>query len=173
MDLPDFLQLSEDAVKREEERQRRLRQEFGTRARQTPAEMEAARALIVEDSLRKALATGEETERVSNQLAENLAMQGRFLEAAQTAVDEQAKEYYQKAFDALTSGECDCAPKTTIVDHHRIQLPKYRVIKEIYSIPAGHFGFLSECSRGGHWCFLSNNPVPPAEPQNDLERLKV
>ncbi len=171
--LPDFLHLPKDAVERETERQRRLKQEFHTRARQTPVEMEMARAMVVEESLREALASGHEVERVSNQLAENLSQQGRFIEASEIAINAQAKEYYQKAGEALRATECECAPMTAIVEHHRIKLPKYHVVKEVYSIPAGHFGFLVECGRSGHWCFLGNNPNPSAPQQNDLERLKI
>lgn len=184
--LPDFLLLSKEAAERESARHLRLKQEFNSRARQTAPEMEAARALLIEDSLRQALEREQnapERERIQNQLAENLAAQGRFLEAAQTAFDDSLKEFYAKVSDALfKNAECECAPPIHIVDHHRIALPKYRVIKEIYSIPHSSFGFLVECARCAAWTFLLSSPLPPeiaekdfqiGKTPNDLESLKI
>jgi hypothetical protein len=182
--LPDFLQLSPDDVKREKERQKRLMQEFNSRARQTVSEMEAARALVIESDLREALkgTKGEERRRVKNQLAECLAQQGRFLEASRTASGREAKVFYEKAADAVFNRiECGCPPKVESVEGVRIQLPKFRVIKEIYSIKAQSFGYLAECSVCGHWCFLTQNPLPAQNIENfdiektpnDLERLKI
>lgn len=184
MSLPDFLQLSSKDVKREKERQTRLKQEFNSRARQTPPEMEAARALIIEDSLRDALKneSGEERNRIKNQLSENLAQQGRFLEASQTAHDGDLKQFFEKAADAVFNREkCDCAGKIKKVAGVRLQMPKSRVIKEIYSIKEKVFGFLVECASCENWYFTATNPMPAPIAEkgfnlkmpNDLQRLKV
>jgi hypothetical protein len=181
MELPDFLQLEPEAVEAEKRRQTRLKQEFNTRARQTPAELEAARALIIEDSLRAALKADHapnEKSRIADQLAENLAQQGRFNEAAGLAEDEHAQAFYAKAADAIFNRQmCDCPARIEMVVGQRIQLPKFRVIKQVYSLKAASFGYLLECDRCAEWCFSTSNPLPAEnltlDGPNDLEKLKI
>lgn len=185
VELPDFLKLSPEAVEAETLRQTRLKQEFNSRARQTPAEMEAARALLIEDSLRQAFKTEknpDEKTRIANQLGENLSQQGRFLEAAKVAKDKDAKKFYAKAADAVFNRiECGCSPRVEMVADQRIKLPKYRVIKEIYSLKMQAFAYLVECNKCGDWGVIGSNPLPPEvlpenftlDAPNDLETLKI
>lgn len=178
-ELPDFLQLDKPAREREENRQDKLRREFHSRARQSGAEIEAARAIIIEPELRTALKTNpipEEKTSLLNRLADNLSQQGRFFEAAATAVDKDIKDFNQKAADAVFEGQtCSCEPPIETVQGRNLRLPKYRIVKEIYSLKAGRFGYLVECGTCGNWMFSDTNPIPQhsGKPVSDLERLRA
>jgi hypothetical protein len=80
-ELPDFLHLDKAAREREENRQDTLRREFNSRARQSGPEIEMARAIIIEPSLRDALnrvTDQAEYAEISNRLADNLSHRGGF-----------------------------------------------------------------------------------------------
>ena len=189
MTLPDFLLLPEADVARELKRQENLRRDFNSRARLSPAEIETARALVLEQNLRETLRTQEGREirrQTKNQLADVVAAQGRFIEAAELTTDRDALEFFQKAALAIfypEEGECDCGERVETVGQNRIKLPKYRVIKQVYNLKLGQFGYLVECNACGEWIYLGSDPTPTqispndfdAEnpPPNDLERLKV
>jgi hypothetical protein len=186
MDLPDFLLLPEADIAREKRRQENLRRDFNSRARLSPAEVEAARSFVIEEDLRRTLKTqrGRELRRQTrNQLADVISAQGRFTEAAQLTSDKQAKEFFKKAADAIFHRkECTDTGKIETIAGATIRLPKYRVIKQVYSMKLGQYGYLAECNTCGNWVFLGSNPLPdsinpaefdPATTPNDLQRLKV
>lgn len=177
-ELPDFLHLDKAAREREENRQDTLRREFNSRARQSGPEIEMARAIIIEPSLRDALnrvTDQAEYAETSNRLADNLSAQGRFLEASETAVDKDIREFNGKAAIAVLEGtECSCpAGIAAVVAGQRIRLPKAHAIKQVYSIPAGVFGYLVECATCHNWTFTTANPAPSGPPVSDLVRLKA
>jgi len=184
--LPDFLLLPEADVAREQQRQENLRRDFNSRARLLPVEVEMARSLVIEEDLRQTLKAQKGRalkQQTKNQLADIVAAQGRFLEAAQLTNDKDAKAFFKKAAEAIHNGkECpDTGPLERVADNV-IKLPKYRVIKQVYSIKLGQYGYLSECATCGNWVFLGSDPSPtpvdpaefdPATTPNDLQRLKV
>lgn len=174
--LPDFLKLSEDDLEREKQRQDRLRRDFNSRVKQSPVQEEMARAMILEESLRTSHTSAGDDIRnhIADRLADNLAAQGKFAEAATTASDESLRTFYKKAAEAIYgNSECACDGKIESIGQTRIQLPKYRVLKEIYSLKSGQFGFLVECNTCGQWNFLANDPLPQSESKSDLELLRV
>lgn len=186
VDLPDFLLLPEADVARELKRQENLRRDFNSRARLSPVEIEMARSLVIEKDLRHTLEqqTGEELRaQTQNQLADVIAAQGRFTEAASLTSDEQTKEFYTKAGKAIwDSEECADGERVEAVGQDRLRMPKYRVLKQAYSLKTGQFGFLCECNTCGNFVFLSSDPTPEqidpadfdiAKTPNDLQRLKV
>lgn len=179
MELPDFIQLSDEERAREVQRQEKLRREFHSRVRLSSAHQEAARAVIFEQQLREAFEIDGNDE-TADRLADNLAMQGRFIEAAEIAVSKEARSFYSKAADAiyLDKAGCECTDQVAVVGQHRIRIPVRRVIKEVYSVKHGGFGFLTECATCGDWIFLASDPTPTeisdmTDQPNDLERLKV
>jgi hypothetical protein len=175
MNLPDFLNLSDEDVKREKQRQERLRLDFNTRAKQSSIELEASRAAVLMDSLIQSVKTakGNDKIRAKNQLAEAYAAQGQFLKAAQTAADKGERAFYRKAADAVFNGkECLDGPNIHMVDGRNIRLPKHRVIREVNSLKAGCFGFLVECNTCHQWTFMGSNPLPVGD-KSDLEMLRA
>lgn len=159
--LPDFLRLSSEQVDAEKKRQEQLRTMFNSRVRLTPAQSEFWRGQMIEGVV--------EGER----LAEAVAAQGRFLEASEIA-EKEAKEFYQKAAEAVHDNTpCLCPAPTSSVQGRMLKLPKYRVIKGIYSLQQGSFGWLVECNTCHLWTFSGSNPNPEREPKSDLELLKV
>jgi hypothetical protein len=143
--LPDFLRLSDEEIAREKQRQDRLRQEFNSRVRLSPAEHEMARAMIQHDDLKRAMdeSTPEEMPAARARYAECLAHLGRFAEAAEIAPDETAREFYQAVAEAVhSSKECDCTPLN--------KMPKHRTLKEVHSIKLGRVAAYVECNRCGN-----------------------
>lgn len=180
MILPDYLNLTDAQKKEERKRQENLRRDFNSRARLTPSEIERARALILENDLRTALkncADKAQKKLIRNQLAENLSQQGRFIEAAKTVSDREAKKFYRKAAASFDNKPCDCAAPVEAIGNRRIQLPKTRVIKEIYSLAAHSPGYLLECVMCQNAYFSTTAPaqteLTDMSATNDLERLKI
>lgn len=161
--LPDFLQLSHHEKAREKERQERLQKDFNSRGKQTPVDYEHSRAMILEPDLKKAIKeakTAEERANAKSRFAECLAQQGRFLQAANFTSDKDAKKFYKAAAEAVFNGrECNCAPPLEMVDNKSRRLPKYRTIKEIYSMKLGHSAFLVECNKCKNWAVLGSQPA--------------
>jgi hypothetical protein len=182
-DLPDFLRLSDEQIGAERERQARLRADLSARVRLTPAQTEYARGMVLEPELRSEWEHSQEDPGLSGRLAEAVAAQGRFIEAARYATDPAAKGFYAKAAEAVFDNEqCGCDPPIRAVDGGtRIKLPRWRTIKEIYSLPHQKFGYLVECSDCERWVFLTDDPTPtPVTEQeflkgapNDLQMLRV
>lgn len=173
-ELPDFLRLPKEARDAEAERQDRMRRDFHSRARQTGAEIEAARASIIERELKESIKEPDDPQ--WDRLADVLGAQGRFTEAASTAINPDLKAFYEKAAGAVfgDSKDCECETATEIVGNTRIQLPKYHGIKEVYSMPAGAFGYLVACGNCDNWTFSRSNPSAySGEPISDLVRLKA
>lgn len=174
--LPDYLQLSDHQIAREKERQDRLRKSFNSRVRLSPAASEAARAQILEPSLRDAIKDAgsvDDLKQAKNRFAEAVAAQGRFKEAAEYTSDPVAEEFYRKAADTIFNGrECSCAGPLSSAGGRTVRLPKYRTIKEIYSLVLGQFAFLVECNKCQNWAVLGSDPAPTAaEPKPDAEVL--
>lgn len=181
--LPDFLRLTDEQRANEEKRQDRLRREFNSRARLSSAEMEFARAMILETDHRRAWeeSDGDDKASAGSRLAETVASMGRFLEAAALTGDETARSFYEKA-SAATQAKlgCKCEAPLASVAGKTIRLPKYRVLKQIYSMPAATFGYLAECNVCGSPFFMTNDPTPkPIDANefiagtapNDIDRL--
>lgn len=178
MELPDFLKLPEEDVAREKHRQERLRQEFNSRARLSPAEQEAGRAQAIEPTLRQSLrATKDPAEkmRLKSQLAEAQAAQGHFLQASRTTGVKEERAFYKKAAEAIFNGrECPCSPPLETVNGKTIRLPRYRAIKEVNSLKHHQFGYIVECNRCGNWAFVGSNPLPEGpEGASDAEVLRA
>jgi hypothetical protein len=178
--LPDFINLTDDQIKAEQERQDRLRRDFNTRARQTGPELEMSRAMVLEESLREAYKT-DSSDTAANQLAENLSLQGRFLEAAGIARNPDAIAFYEKVAAALYYAvPCECENPIEIVGNSRIKLPKFHAVKEVYSIPDSRFVFIQECRICKKWTTgmeresaVRLTPEQLQTAPNDLKRLAV
>jgi hypothetical protein len=88
MTLPSFLNRTPEQIRDEQHRQQMLRDLHLKGASQTPAEQRIARAMMAEDAIRKNLALllpGSDAHRATEiELAEVLAEQGKFREAAST-----------------------------------------------------------------------------------------
>ncbi len=179
IELPDFLKLSDEQVTAEKKRQDRLRRDFNSRVRLSPAEMEMARALVLESDLKTSFENTEDSEaknHTGNQLGEVLAAQGRFIEAVEYTSDVDQKQLYESAANAIFEGnECNCeALISPINGQTALRLPKYRIIKEIYNIKISQFGYLVECNTCGNRVFMTNNPLRTvSEPKSDIELLKA
>jgi hypothetical protein len=162
-ELPDFLKLSDEQISAEKERQRRLRVDFNSRVRQTGAQTEFARALIIESEIRKEIEATGGDDQLKNRLAEVLAAQGRFIEAADTAAGADEQDFYNNAAAAIYDAtDCECEPPLTAGPNNSLlRMPKHRVIKEVYSLKEGRFGYLVECNGCSRWVFMPTSPALP------------
>lgn len=175
--LPDFLQLPPEDAARERRRQDRARSDFNSRAKLSPVEEEFGRALILEPTLKQDIElapTIADKQRLQSRLAELLAAQGRFLEASQSTNDPQAQAFYAKAANAIhLTAQCQCGDVAVAVGQRRLKLPKYRTLMPVYSLKAGHFGFLCECNTCHEWVFADSDPLPANTQESDLDLFKA
>lgn len=137
---PEFLTRTKEQVEAEKRRQDELRRKFNSKMRLSGAELERARALIMEDELR---ARGS-----WEQLADNLAKQGRFDEAAQIHPDSEIKDYYRRVWEAVWSDDddlCDCKQPKANHNGKMVLLQKYQHLRDIYSLREGREVPLLKC----------------------------
>lgn len=109
--FPVWLKGSEEEQKAEAERQALTLASF-TRAHQTEAEQLVGRGKLLEDTARGNLEAGNgESQLVQSQLADALAMQGRYAEAAEAHPDPVRTEHFENIIAALEMPDdekCDC-----------------------------------------------------------------
>lgn len=182
-DLPDFLQLTDEQRANEAKRQERLRRDFNSRTRLSSAEIEAARAMILEGDHRRAWeeSEGSDKDLASTRLAETVAAMGRFVEAAELTADPLARSFYETATAAIgTKAACLCAAPTASISGKTVRMPKYRVLKQIYSLSDADFGYLALCNVCERPFFMTSDPTPaqldptnyvPGETPNDIDRF--
>lgn len=178
MELPDFLHLTDERIGAEARRQARLRVDFHSRVRMPAAQQEYVRGREIEPTLRAEAAnlTGAARDEVRNRLAEAVAAQGRFGEAASLTTDDAARSFFTAAWTAVHDPQgCSCeSPTLATGPRTRIRPPKFRVLKEIHNLRQGVFGYLAECNACGGWSFLGGDPTPSSpEPKPDFEILRA
>lgn len=169
----DFLELSDDEIKKEQIRQDILRRKFNSRLKLTPQEEERARAMIIEEDLKRNLSllhkqkAKKEKHKIRRRLAEIVATQGRYLEASKITPVKSEKGFYKDIAEAVLKNDddlCQCdIPKEATDSGELLELPKFRNLKQIYSIKHGKFMNLLECNVCGVWNVRSLT--------NDLEQL--
>lgn len=153
--FPVWLRGTPEQQKAEEEHQALLRASF-TRAKMSESERLIGRGALLEQTARGnlALADTEESKTLaSSQLADSLAMQGKYSEAAETHPDPVRKEHFEKIIAAieLPDGEkCGCLDSTAKINDVDLSITPRFERDRIYS-PV-HKGVVSlvECSKCGH-----------------------
>lgn len=134
-----------------------MRRKFNSRLKMTAEDHERAQSFILEDTLKQSLAairSKKKSKIVKRQLAEALAAQGRFTDAKFTTDLVREKKYYQRLNDAIWKDDedlCKCEPKPEAVAGALLQLPKYRVLKQIFSLRDMKMVNLLECNVCGDW----------------------
>lgn len=178
---PDFLQLSPEKLAENEQRDANLRRKFNSRLKLSPFEQERARALVMEDGQRETVNKLNDTVALARKvardgltevagidvdralvrraeekraLAEMLAAQGKFLDAARQTPARAERELYRKTAEAIERADddlCDCPAPTGGVAGQILVLPKYRIVRKVYSLPAAAEVNLLECVVCGEW----------------------
>lgn len=144
--LPKWLQRTEAELV-EEARTQEQRRAGHTRAHLTDAERLVSRGALLEETARGNLAAGDTT--ATAQLAEALAMQGRYAEAAEHHPDEKMKQDYlsiQAAIEMDDEERCDCPDTET--DELTIT-PRFNA-RSVFSAKHGDTVALVTCSKCGH-----------------------
>lgn len=155
--LPDFLELSPEQLAQNKRQQDVLRRKFNSRLKMSAEEQERAQSLILEDTLKQslnAIRSKKKSKIVKRQLAEAVAAQGRFTDAKALTDLVREKKYYQKINDAIWKDDedlCKCEAKPEAVGGTLLQLPKFRVLKQIYSLRDMKMVNLLECNVCGEW----------------------
>lgn len=136
----------------------------------TEAERLIGRGELLEKTARGNLeATGENEEARTlalSQLADALALQGRFTEAAETHPDPVRTEYFESIVDAIQmdDGErCPCPDTTAEIDGVEIAVTPRFEREKIFSPLHGETVSLIECSKCGH--LNARQPVSRLLPQ--------
>lgn len=171
---PEEIRADEDAQE--------LRRASFTRARLTEEERLVSHGMQLEEIARKNIAlleeTGQETKELEVEyarLAEGLALQGRYREAAMIHPDEQRANQFSdilKAIEKADEDECKCPERVveeysdaegkqrvreiTVADKKELKkhpenkrLPKYHTVKEVYSRNHGKVVKLETCIKCG------------------------
>ena len=156
--LPSFLHRTPEQIRDENARQQILRDAALKGAKQTPAEIKIGYAMMAEEAIRgnleliDAKAQPEVYYETRMQLAEALAEQGKFADAAK--IDPQ----YQAFADAVTRDDdevCDCVPDTTELQGQNargenvsqlIEIPNQFIAAEVYSEKHGKIVPLVKCA---------------------------
>lgn len=179
--LPDFLKLSPEKIAENTAQDAALRQKLASRIQLSPFEHERARALTMEDEQRKIVKsfssaltlakkvaadgianispTGidqarEQLNITKSQLAMSLAAQGKFLDAARQTTDSGERKHYRKIAAAVWEDDekvCKCDAPTGIVNGEQWTLPKYRIVRRVYSLKHSSEMALLECVVCGDW----------------------
>lgn len=166
----EFLKRTKEQKEAEKKRQDELRKKFNSRIRLSPAEQERVRALILEPDLRKQLK--ETVDKRTSQgrkdkthlrarLADNLAKQGRFEEAADIHPDNTEAQFYAEVWKAVwrkTEILCQCSPEKVRLQGKLLTIPNFQVLKEIYSVKEGRNVPLLKCTCCG---FLNARDLTP------------
>lgn len=151
--LPTFLQRTPEQMAAEQERQKVLRDLHLKGATQTPAEQKLAHAMLREKAIRANLEqiTDANLRRDTElELADSLAEQGRFREAA--TIDPQFQEMVE-AVDRDDDDFCHC-PEDSVQSRNAqgavtIPIPKHFVVGEVFSEKAGKIVPLVKCAKCG------------------------
>ncbi|HXG85965.1 MAG TPA: hypothetical protein VNI84_18230 [Pyrinomonadaceae bacterium] len=181
IDQPDFLKLSPEKLAENQQRDESLRRKFNSRLKLSPFEQERARALVMEDEQRETVNKLNDTVALARKvardgltevagidvdrallrradekrvLAEMLAAQGKFLDAARQTTIPVERELYRKTAEAIARDDndlCDCPAPTGGVAGQILVLPKYRIVRQVYSLSAAAEVSLLECIVCGEW----------------------
>lgn len=149
--LPKWLERTPAEIAEEDNVQALRRASFG-RAHKTREEELVGRGALLEETARGNLAAGD-GEGSRALLAEGLAMQGRYLEAAKHAPDKEMKAHYRAINAAIKmpdSRKCRCPDLTGKVDGVDIALTPRFAAKEVFSQKHGKAVQLITCVSCGH-----------------------
>ena len=151
--FPVWLVGSEEEQKAEAERQRLAKASF-TRARLTESERLIGRGRLLEMTARQNLArAGERDTLPKTQLAEALAMQGRYVEAAETHPDPDRKSHFENIVRALEmddSEKCNCEDTQAKVNGVELSLTPRFESARIFSPVHNKVVSVIICSKCGH-----------------------
>ena len=181
--LPDFLTLSKAQIAENARQQDDLRLKFNTRLRTTPLEDERAKAMILEPTIRESIILIEEADAEAEKhrrgrkpkvqkdsvrlalakmrLAENLASQGKYLEASQTAPTTELTDHYKQISDAVFSDDedlCECERPTGVVGNDVLEFPRHRILGYVYSVKHAREMPLLQCQVCGEMNVRSLTP---------------
>jgi len=149
--FPIWLKGTPEQQKTEAERQALARASF-TRAHMTEAERMIGRGKLIEEAARQNLRRSN-TSLAQSQLADALAMQGRFAEAAKLHPDESRRQYFENIIHALEmDGEekCHCPDdKARMNDVDLSFTPRYES-QRIFSPLHNDVVSVIVCSKCGH-----------------------
>ncbi|MBX3288374.1 MAG: hypothetical protein KF855_03420 [Acidobacteria bacterium] len=123
-DVKNVLALDDEQITELRKEQEKALKKFRSRARLNPLERRVGRGVELERHFR---ATGN-----MNGLAEALAMQGRFNEAAEYATRDDLKASFKEKAEACGCSECDCPSHR---DENGLELPNQYV--ESYEVKDG------------------------------------
>lgn len=155
--FPVWLKGSPEEQKAEEERQALAVASF-SRAKLTDAERLIGRGKLLEETARLNLeaSTGKNQEArilTQNQLADALAMQGRYAEAAETHTEADRRKYFRDVVHAIEMPDdekCNCSDRKAKVDGVEIAITPRFERDKIFSPVHGEVVSLVECSKCGH-----------------------
>jgi hypothetical protein len=132
-----------------------------SRARMTEAERLVGRGALLEQTARGNLeqsfgVKGKEEERrlAKSQLAESLAMQGRYAEAAEVHPDKEQRKYYRDiavAIEKPDDEKCDCGDRRAKMNDTELSITPRFERARIFSPVHNDVVSLVECSKCGHW----------------------
>lgn len=149
--FPKWLERTPDELKEEARVQELRRASFG-RGHLTPEELLIGRGALLEETARGNLAAGDK-EVSKGQLAEGLAMQGRFAEAATTHPEKHARKQFRriaKAIDRSDADKCHCGDIKGEVDGVEVSITPRFVEREVFSKKHGKVVPVIVCVKCGH-----------------------
>jgi len=141
---PVWLTGTEEQQKAEAERQA-LALAIHSRAKMTEAERLVGRGKLLEETARG--------NNAKDQLADALAMQGRFKEAAETHTDKHRRKYFReivKALEMSDDAKCNCKDEKAKFGKDEIALTPRFERDRIFSPIHNEVVSLVECSKCGH-----------------------
>jgi len=155
--FPVWLEGTEEQQKAEAERQALTRASF-TRAHLTESERLVGRGKLLEDTARQNLNCAKRKDRqarilAQNQLADAIAMQGRFAEAAQTHTDKTRRKYFRdvgKAIEKPDEEKCSCSDRKAKVGDNELEITPRFERAQIFSPVHNEVVSLVECSKCRH-----------------------
>jgi hypothetical protein len=153
--FPVWLKSTDEEQAAEEQRQALLRASF-TRAKLTDAERLIGRGALLEKTAQANLEQSKGTEEESlhqSQLADALAMQGRYADAASIHPDPVRKEFFEQigaAIEMDNSEKCSCPDSTIKVGDVDLAITPRFERTRIFSLVHKGVVSLVECSKCGH-----------------------
>ena len=162
--LPDFLQLTDEQIATSERIQRQVAQAMHGRVQANREEARLIQGIHAERSARATLETlaneGRRKGRAEaanvqlGRLAEALADQGRFSEAAATHPDAKRAKELRKIQEAIERDDaeiCDCKPEEVNdpVSNKKLRLPLENVVDEVFSPKHKRMMPLIRCNKCG------------------------
>lgn len=139
-----------------DDRVQEIRRASFTRANLTEAERLVGQGALWEETARGNLEASRGKNAAARQLAENqladaLAMQGKYAEAAVTHHDKYARKQYRdiaKAIDKPDEDLCDCKPKKHTLNGVEIAVPTTHIARMVFSRKHGAVVGLEICACG-------------------------